>query len=79
MDAATSQFIRQRAGNRCKYCRLPSLLFNPRKDIWDEHFLFEGANIRGKTAIGRTTAWLLDMNSTERLRLRIMLQRLGLL
>ena len=23
MDAATSQFVRQRAGNRCEYCRLP--------------------------------------------------------
>ena len=22
MDAATSQFVRQRAGNRCEYCRL---------------------------------------------------------
>jgi hypothetical protein len=131
MDAAKSQFIRQRAGNRCEYCHLsqdfsalrfhiehviarqhrgtdspenlalacpecnfhkgtnlsgidpdtgkPSHLFNPRKDIWAEHFLREGVNIRGKTAIGRTTAWLLDMNSAERLRLRTMLQRLGLL
>jgi hypothetical protein len=131
MDAATSQFIRERAGNRCEYCRLsqdfsalrfhiehvvarqhrgtdspenlalacpecnfhkgtnlssidpdtgePSHLFNPRKDIWDEHFLREGADIRGKTTVGRTTAWLLDMNSAERLRLRTLLQRLGLL
>lgn len=23
MDAATSQFVRERAGNRCEYCRLP--------------------------------------------------------
>lgn len=23
MDAATSQFVRQRAGNRCEYCRFP--------------------------------------------------------
>jgi hypothetical protein len=130
MDAATGQFIRQRAGNRCEYCRLsqdfsalrfhlehiiarqhggtdtsenlalacpecnfrkgtnlssidpdtgePSQLFNPRKDVWEEHFVLDGANLRGKTAIGRTTAWLLDMNSAERLRLRTTLQRLGL-
>ena len=130
MDPATSQFVRQRAGNRCEYCRLPqdfsalrfhiehiiarqhggtdvsenlalacpecnfrkgtnlssidpdtgrpSALLNPRKDVWEEHFVFEGANLRGKTAAGRTTAWLLDMNSAERLRLRALLQRLGL-
>jgi hypothetical protein len=131
MDAATSQFIRQRAGNRCEYCRLsqdfsalrfhighilarqhggtdvhenlalacpecnfhkgtnlssidpdtgkPSQLFNPRKDTWDDHFAREGATIRGKTAIGRTTAWLLEMNSGDRLRLRDVLRRFGLL
>jgi hypothetical protein len=56
----------------------PSQLFDPRTQRWDEHFLCEGANIAGKTIIGRTTAWLLEMNSGERLRLRKALVDLGL-
>jgi hypothetical protein len=129
MDAATSQLVRQRAGNRCEYCRLPqelsglrfhiehiiarqhggtdnpdnlalacpecnfhkgtnlssidpdtskiTTLFNPRRDRWDENFSREGANIIGKTPVGRTTAWLFEMNSGDRLRLRRLLLRLG--
>jgi len=131
MDAATSQFVRQRAGNRCEYCRWsqdfsglrfhiehivarqhggtdspdnlalacpecnlrkgPNLtgidpdtgsitpLFHPRRDRWEDHFACVESNLIGKTAIGRTTAWLFEMNSGERLRLRAMLVRLGLL
>jgi hypothetical protein len=131
MDAATSQIVRHRAGNRCEYCHLlqdfsalrfhiehivarqhggtdasdnlalacpecnfhkgtnlssidpdtgkTSSLFNPRKDNWDEHFFRDGAKIQGRTGTGRTTAWLLDMNSGDRLRLRRILQQLGLL
>lgn len=124
MDAATAQFVRQRARNRCEYCRLPqefsairfhiehvvarqhggkdnadnlalacpecnfhkgtnlgsidpdtgkpSQLFDPRKHRWEEHFIRHASDILGKTVIGRTTAWLLEMNSGERLRLRTM-------
>ncbi|HWD91188.1 MAG TPA: HNH endonuclease signature motif containing protein [Verrucomicrobiae bacterium] len=131
MDAATSQFVRDRAGNRCEYCRLSQNfsalrfhlehitarqhggadspdnlalacpecnfrkgtnlsgidpdtgqifpLFDPRKQLWEEHFVRDGANILGKSAVGRTTAWLLEMNSPDRLRLRRTLHRLGLL
>jgi hypothetical protein len=45
-------------------------LFNPRLDDWQEHFEHVGARIVGKTAIGRTTVWLLEMNSDERVGLR---------
>jgi hypothetical protein len=45
-------------------------LFNPRTDDWQENFELIGARIVGKTAIGRTTVWLLEMNSDERVELR---------
>ncbi len=45
-------------------------LFNPRTDDWQESFEHLGARIVGKTAIGRTTVWLLEMNSDERVELR---------
>jgi 5-methylcytosine-specific restriction endonuclease McrA len=130
MDAATTQFIRQRAGNRCEYCHLPqnfsglrfhiehivarqhrgpedadnlalacpecnvhkgtnltsvdpdtskvTPLFHPRRERWTDHFTLVDGGIVGKTPPGRTTAWLLEMNTAERLRLRQRLVRLGL-
>src|SRR5580698_741711 len=41
-------------------------VFNPRRDIWAHHFAWDGLRIRGTTAIGRATAWLLEFNSEER-------------
>jgi len=130
MDAVTTQLVRQRAGQRCEYCRLseeysalcfhiehivakqhggtdaldnlalacpecnyqkgPNLtgvdpdtgkvtpLFDPRRDHWEEHFARVGARIVGKTPKGRTTVWLLEMNTGDRLRWRELLLRLGL-
>lgn len=37
-------------------------LFNPRKDRWDDHLRRHGAKLIGRTAIGRTTIRVLDMN-----------------
>ncbi len=54
-------------------------LFNPRRDAWARHFVREGLRIRGLTATGRATAWLLEFNSDERLELRQGLRMLGLL
>lgn len=131
MDASTDHVVRERAGNRCEYCRLPQEfsgfrfhiehivarqhagkddtgnlalacpecnfhkgtnltsidpdagkvtgLFHPRRDRWDDHFFLSAATIVGKTSVGRTTAWLLEMNSGDRLRLRKLLLRQGLL
>src|SRR5947209_18272824 len=123
--------VRQRAGARCEYCRLPDLvphlicfhvehirarrhggasvmsnlawacprcnerkganlsgvdpdtdrvapLFNPRRDTWSRHFAWDGLRIRPLSAKGRTTAWLLEFNSDERLLLRQGLRKLGL-
>jgi len=53
-------------------------LFNPRRDTWTRHFVWEGLRIRGLTAAGRATAWLLEFNSDERLKLRQGLRKLGL-
>jgi HNH endonuclease len=131
MDSAISQLVRQRAGQRCEYCRLPQSasalrfhiehiiarqhggtddpanlalacpecnyqkgpnlssidpdtgkvtpLFHPRRDQWAEHFVRDDARIVGKSPTGRTTVWLLEMNTGDRLRWREMLLHLGLL
>jgi hypothetical protein len=129
MDAAMRQRVRQRAGFRCEYCRLPeefsalrfhvehiiarqhrgtdseenlalacpecnfrkgtnlagvdpdqglvTPLFHPRRDRWEDHFRFDGLRTVGLTPVGRTTLWLLDMNSSGQLRARELLRRLG--
>jgi hypothetical protein len=45
-------------------------LFNPRTQTWDDHFELVGANVQGRTACGRTTIRVLDMNDPERVALR---------
>ena len=45
-------------------------LFNPRTQIWTEHFKLENAYLLGLTAIGRTTIFLLQFNEISRLQLR---------
>jgi len=52
-------------------------LFHPRHDRWDEHFRLDGARIVGRTAVGRTTIWLLEMNSAILCSLRASLIREG--
>jgi hypothetical protein len=130
MDAARREWVRQRADDRCEYCRLRQIhdsyhtfhvehvvarqhrgpddpenlawachqcnlhkgtnlasfdpdtnevtrLFHPRRDRWEDHIALEGARIVGRTAVGRTTAWLLQMNTEERVELRTVLLELG--
>jgi hypothetical protein len=45
-------------------------LFNPRTDVWTEHFEFRGPVIVGLTPSGKATVALLDMNAPAKLRLR---------
>jgi len=52
-------------------------LFNPRQDRWIEHFELRQARIIGLTAIGRTTAALLRMNTPDRVELRADLLAIG--
>jgi hypothetical protein len=41
-------------------------LFNPRMQVWSEHFEVVGSTIIGQTDVGRTTVALLDMNNPVR-------------
>jgi HNH endonuclease len=53
-------------------------LFNPRTQIWLEHFQLEEGSILGLTAVGRTTIFLLRMNEINRVQLRQALAAQGL-
>ena len=60
-------------------------LFDPRKDRWEDHFAFSvgasvaaGIEIRGLTAVGRTTVIVLGMNTEMRQMVRYELWREGL-
>lgn len=52
-----------------------SFLFNPRTQQWSDHFRLQDARINGITPEGRTTVYLLKLNSNERMTER---QRLNL-
>ena len=45
-------------------------LFNPRQDAWDDHVLWRGYRIDGKTPIGRATISKMHFNSERRLQVR---------
>lgn len=45
-------------------------LFHPRRQRWNDHFVWQGTRIEGRTAIGRATATLLAMNNWQRLEMR---------
>lgn len=123
MDAASRLFVRQRAGFKCEYCKIPEAatpfitfhadhivaqqhliddsldniaqscdrcnaykgpnlssidpeslatvdLFHPRRDNWSDHFELVSGQVSGKTATGRSTARLLNMNAPRRVQLR---------
>jgi hypothetical protein len=52
-------------------------LFNPRIDVWSEHFSLDGPLIRAHTRIGIATLRLLGINSKERVELRSILVQHG--
>jgi hypothetical protein len=55
------------------------LLFNPRTQLWHEHFAWEGAFIQPLTAEGRVTVNLLRLNDEKHLAERQELLDAGLL
>jgi hypothetical protein len=130
MAADRRQRVRERAGDRCEYCRLPQTaapfltfhvehvrarqhggdddfdnlalacpdcnahkgpnltgidpvtnecvrLFDPRSDLWSEHFVADGPLIVGTTPSGRATVVLLVMNERGRLEMRAELLQNG--
>lgn len=54
-------------------------LFDPRRQMWAEHFRWDGPRIVALSVIGRVTVATLDLNSKERLQLRRALLAEGLL
>jgi hypothetical protein len=54
-------------------------LFDPRRDIWDEHFQWDGPVLQARTAIGRVTIAVLRINLPYRVALRRSLIDEGLL
>lgn len=54
-------------------------LFHPRKDVWTQHFRWDGAVLVGLTSVGRTTVRVLDMNAPSRVPIRAALIAAGLL
>jgi hypothetical protein len=63
-----------RATSRTRLVRL----FNPRRHLWRRHFRWEDARLIGRTAIGRVTIQLLQMNDPVRTILRVELLGEGL-
>ena len=45
-------------------------LFHPRRQKWSRHFRWEGPYLRGRTAVGRVTVSVLDINNGFRVELR---------
>jgi hypothetical protein len=52
-------------------------LFNPRHDLWREHFRLDGAEIKALTKVGEATVWTLGLNARKRLQERAGLIRMG--
>jgi hypothetical protein len=52
-------------------------LFNPRKDRWSRHFVWDGPYLVGRTRAGRVTLALLEINRPEAVELRAHLIREG--
>jgi hypothetical protein len=54
-------------------------LFNPRKDLWQEHFAWDAARLVGRTPSGRATVHVLGMNAEDLLAIRVELLAEGAL
>jgi hypothetical protein len=52
-------------------------LFDPRSDLWRDHFRLEGATIEPISSVGSATVKLLRLNVPERISERRLLQSLG--
>jgi hypothetical protein len=52
-------------------------LFHPRNHRWEDHFVLQDGLIQGKTAIGRVTAAVLDMNHEDQVNLRKLLAQVS--
>ena len=48
-----------------------------RRDVWTEHFAWEGARLTGRTAVGRATIQTLRLNRVDAVSVRQLLMREG--
>lgn len=46
-------------------------LFNPRELVWNSHFAWAGIRIVGLSDVGRATVYCLELNSPDRLMVRV--------
>ena len=53
-------------------------LFHPRRDRWTRHFRLHEGRILARTAVGRVTEFLLQLNRPDRVRVRHILSLKGL-
>lgn len=53
-------------------------LFNPRTDVWAEHFEWDDYSLVGKTEVGKVTILTLDLNHDRRIKIRQAEQLFGL-
>ena len=53
-------------------------LYHPRRHKWSAHFRYEGGTLIGRTAIGRTTVEVLQINLHNLVRLREVLMASGI-
>jgi hypothetical protein len=60
------------SGRDAVTCRVV-VLFNPRRQRWDRHFAWSGAQLVGLTACGRATVDVLNFNAPHRIGLRRLL------
>ena len=52
-------------------------LYHPRRDLWSEHFSWNGPEIVGLTSVGRTTVAVLNLNHGIRIRQRQLFLKAG--
>ncbi|HEX7362262.1 MAG TPA: HNH endonuclease signature motif containing protein [Bryobacteraceae bacterium] len=52
-------------------------LFDPRRDLWRDHFEWRGTDLLGRTAIGRATVRVLAINASDFRAVREALHREG--
>jgi len=50
-------------------------LFHPRRDRWEDHFIWRGSRLRGLTPIGRVTIEVLGINHLDAIKVRRELKR----
>lgn len=52
-------------------------LFDPRRDVWEEHFEWQGPRLIGRTPSGRATIQALRLNRSDAIAVRSLLMREG--